>query len=232
MQDVTEGLAKSEEMVYRLAARAPGRWLRFTLLDRNGTGYVERDYYQAQLGAMPMQQFFNQIRREIKNVMDGNAGFKIGELFSGGAADLVIPSVSDATAEDVNRLVEENATIINAVLDLIQRIPDFELDIISLALGVHHREHEWFKEAVSEPPHRGGLTKDEMVDIIRTFIRDNSAAFVRFFTEDVPSVVDEVKTALSQAGVMEASAQDSESSTGGTPSSTSSPVIQGSPSTT
>jgi hypothetical protein len=213
-------------MVYKLAAKAPGRWLRFTLLaDPDTMSFVERDYYQAQLGGMPMQEFFNRIRREIENVMSGESGFKIGELFTTGGID--IPTMSNATPDAVNTLVDENRAIITAVLDLMQRVPDFELDVIALALGVHRSEHDRFKEAISEPPHRGGLTREEMVDIIRTFIRDNSSAFVRFFTEDVPSIVSEVRKALAPA----AEARDG-SSTGGTPSSTTSPDTQESPSTT
>jgi hypothetical protein len=222
-----EELKQSEEMVYKLAAKAPGRWLRFTLLiDPQTNTFVEREWYQAQLGAMPMQEFFNRIRREISNVMNGEYGFKIGELFTTGGMEM--PTIAGATSDDVNKLVEENSTIIHAILDLIQRVPDFELDVIALALGVHHSEIDLFKRAISEPPYRGGLTREEMVDIIRTFIRDNSSAFVRFFTEDVPSIVDEARRALVMAGVLAAS---SDSSTGGTPSSTSSPDTQESPST-
>lgn len=229
MQDVTEDLRKSEEMIHKLAAKAPGRWLRFTLLaDPSTMTFVEKDYYQAQLGAMPMQEFFNRIRREVHNVMSGEYGFKIGELFTSGVD---VPSISDASAEDVNRLVDENKAIIEAVLDMIQRIPDFELDVIALALGVHSSEHDRFKQAISEPPHRGGLTKDEMVDIIRTFVRDNANAFIRFFTEDVPSIVSEVRDVLAKAIPVTASDQ-SKSSTGGTPSSTSSQAIQESALTT
>lgn len=230
MQDVTQDLKTSEEMVYKLAAKAPGRWLRFTLLNGNTNGFVEREYYQAQLGAMPMQQFFNQIRREIQNVMSGDYGFKLGELFTTGGVE--VPRLGEATSDDVNALVEENSSLIGAVLDLIQRVPDFELDVIALALGVHHSEVDRFKEAIAEPPHRGGLTKDEMVDIIKVFIHDNSSAFVRFFTEDVPSIVGEVRSALGLGQPVVAATSSSDSSTGGTPSSTTSPDTQESPSTT
>lgn len=233
MEDVTEELARSEMAVARLAAKAPGRWLRFEHLNRNGTGFEERDYYQSELGLMPMQAFFNQIKREIKNVMDGEYGTSLGELFAG-ESGVDAPRLEGATAEDVNRFVGENANLIRAVLDLIERVPDFELDVIVLALGVHDRDRDWVKEALAQPPYRGGLTRSEGVDIIRQFIRDNASAVRRFFTEDLPSLFEEVKDAL-DLGQGQAQAETDEPSglsTGGRPSSTTSPDTPVSASTT
>lgn len=225
MEDVTEELNKSELVVAKLAAKAPGRWLRFELLDRSGTGFETVEFYQSQLGLMPMQEFFNRIRREIQNVMSGEYGTSIGELFTG---DMAAPKIEGATAADVNKLVSENMTLINAVLDLIQRVPDFELDVYCLALGVHERDVDWVKKGLSQPPYRGGLTIQEGPDIIRTFVRDNAAAVIRFFTEDVPMIVDDVREILAEAS----RGSSSDSSTGGMPSSTTSPAMAETASTT
>jgi hypothetical protein len=230
MIDVTEEINASNNALVALAAKAPGRWLRFNLLNRDGTGLEVREYYQSQLGLMPMQDFFNQVRQEVQNVVAGDAGFSLGELFTRGG-DMEIPKLGEATGEEVNELVQENMVLIQAVLDLIKRIPDFELDVYCLALGVHRNDKDWVKAALAEPPYRGGLSIDEGVDIMRQFLRDNIVAVQRFFTEDVPAIINDVREIL--ADLRPAATIDvADLSTGGTPSSTTSPDTQASPSTT
>ena len=122
----------------------------------------------------------------------------------------------------MDSVIEENQAIIDVVFKLVEIAPDFQLDVIALSLGVHPRRVEWFKEAISDPPHRGGLTITEGFDILKTFIRQNASEIRDFFVDEATSLVKEFRLAVG----MEDEEGESDSSTGGTPSSTTSQDIQ------
>ena len=213
MEDITEDLAKSEGAVEALMPSTSARTLRFNLVNDQGV-MQPYEFVQATLGFVPMQKFFNQVRREIQNFVKGEYGIKLGELFRG---EVSMPAASELVSADVDSVIEENQAIIDVVFKLVEIAPDFQLDVIALSLGVHPRRVEWFKEAISEPPHRGGLTITEGFDILKTFIRQNASEIRHFFVDEATSLVKEFRLAV---GLEEEG--ESDSSPGGTPSSTTS----------
>jgi hypothetical protein len=218
MEDITEDLTKSEGAVEALMPSTSARVLRFSLVNDQGV-MQPYEFTQATLGFVPIQKFFNQVRREIQNFVKGEYGIKLGELFRG---EVSMPAASELVSSDVDKVIEDNQAVIDVIFKLIEIAPDFQLDVIALSLGVQTSRVEWFKGAISEPPHRGGLTVSEGFDILKTFIRQNASEIRGFFEEEATSLAKEFRLAVG----MEDEESASESSTGGTPSSTTSQATQ------
>ncbi len=126
-------------------------------------------------------------------------------------------------------MFRENESIIRAVLNAIEIVPGFEQDVIALSLGVHPDERERFKKLISDAPHRGGLTIDEGVDIIKFFIRQNVRSIRRFLERQTREIYDEIAGLLApkeKAKTESSPIEPSTSSPGSTPSSTLSPATQ------
>jgi hypothetical protein len=221
MEDVTDHLERSEKAVEAIMPSTGARQLKMMLLYEDGT-MRETIFIQDTLGFVPIQNFFNKLTREIKNFVDGEYGIKLGELFRG---DIEMPS--DLSAEKVDEVVEENESIIRAFLKIVEVVPELELDIFALSLGVQRKRVEWFKEAIAEPPHRGGLTIEEGFDILKVFIRQNSAAVKRFFDQEAKALIKEFRLhALDQTEEeMDQNNNSKENSSGGMLSNTSSQDI-------
>jgi len=185
-----------------------------------GFEQVEVEFTQATLGFIPIQQFFNKIGREIRNFVKGEYGIKLGELM-GPAMRQRIQAPELVDESEVNRMVDENEGLIQAIVEAIQKVPDLELEIIGLSLGVRPGQMPWFKAAVSEPPHRGGLTIDEGFILLTTFVRQNHAAVRRFFEDQGKALFEEISAIISPP-TEDSKEEQSQSSSGGTPSSTSS----------
>ena len=218
-------LTRSEEAVGKILGDVEPieRKMSLCVLNADGTLSYERKEFtwtQATLGFIPIQQFFNKIGREIRNFVKGEYGIKLGELM-GPAMRQRIQAPEKLDEGEVNRVVDENEGLIQAIVEAIQKIPDLELEIIGLSLGVRPGQMAWFKAAVSEPPHRGGLTIEEGFILLTTFVRQNHAAVRRFFEDQGKALFDEISAIINPPSAEEQA--DNQSSSGGTPSSTSSP---------
>jgi hypothetical protein len=229
MQDITEGLRDNEKAVEMLGGSINGRLLRFELMDEPGTESKTSksyEYYQDTLGMLPVQDLFNKFKRQVQSFIDQETGVKIGELFRGetdlqAMTDSLKSASEEQKADKLDDTVEENRAIIEAIFKLMDIVPEFQLDIYALTLGVPRRRAEWFKDAISEPPYRGGLTIEQGFDLLRVFVRQNTSAIKRFFTEEAQSLVQEMSLILDE--IKEDQAEDG-LSTGGKPSSTSAPA--------
>jgi hypothetical protein len=229
MQDITEDLKANEKAVEALGGSVNGRLLKFELMDEPATdsrATKTYEYYQDTLGMLPVQDLFNKFKRQVQAFIDKNTGIKLGELFRGDTdlqamTDSLKNASEDEKGEALDDTVEENRAIIEAIFKLMDIVPEFQLDIYALTLGVPRRRIEWFKDAISEPPHRGGLTIDQGFDILRVFIRQNTSAIKRFFTEEANSLVQEMSLILDE---IKEERVENEDSTGGKLSSISVPA--------
>lgn len=224
--DAAERLAQSKDAVEALE---PGegvqpRTLRFDgwrLPDGNPVGEHGRVYVQDQLGMFPMQEFAILVTNALKQFTEGDVGAKIGDLFRG---DVQMPITMDA--DSVNNVVSENEALIVAFIKLVQMVPDLQLSIMCLSLGVPRREREWFKDCVQEPPHRGGLSVDAGFDILKYFVRQNARLLQDTVMGNARELVEIFRVeALGQIPTTTTSAltiEDDQTSPGTTPSSTSS----------
>lgn len=229
--EATEQIRQSREAIEALEPKGhPDRTLTFKgwkLPDGRDAG--DRTYTQAELGMFPAQELVTIISEIVDQFTEGEMGLKIGDLFRG---DVVLPTNFDADAVDA--VVEENIQLVKAIIKLIRVLPEFQLDIITLSLGVPRRERQWVKECLQEPPHRGGLKVDEAFDIFIVFVKQNAPLIKETFSGKASELVEVFQLEIMDLSPVEDSSDSTDSasspsgidpqpaSPGGTPSSTSS----------
>jgi hypothetical protein len=130
----------------------------------------EVSFIQDVLGMFPTQEFITRITEVLDLFVQGDMGMKLGELFRG---EIAMPDTFDP--ESVNDVVDENLEIIKAFIKLVQLMPDLQLDIMCMSLGIPRQQRSWAKDQLQEPPSRGGLTVEEGFDILICFVRQNGS---------------------------------------------------------
>lgn len=219
-----DALDQAERAIEAIESSTPTRTIPMRLWHAESETFVEREYVQEELGFLPAQRFFTRVTREIKNFVKGEYGTTLGQLFSQATkARAEMPETVDAQALD--KVVTQNEVVIKAFLDLVELVPEIQTDIIALSLGVPRREVDLFKDAIEEPPSRGGLTQAQGFEILRWFVRQNAVGLRRFFEEEATSLVKEVELYVIYKGdekaMAKAKAKTKDISTpGGKPSST------------
>lgn len=190
-------------------------------------GNVRRyEYVQAQLGMFPAQEFMTMLTRVLRDLVDGKYGVNVGELIGRGTK-LKAQIPSEFSEDTVNQTVADNIQFIQAFLHVMEIVPGLQEDIIALSLGVSRDRdvRKWFKSMITEPPHKGGLTVDEGVLIIKTFVQQNGAVIRRFLEDQVQEIVEAVLEAINPPTAVDSTVtatETEEDSGGGRPSSTSS----------
>lgn len=192
MEVVEDKVEQSRKAADALSPRTPERTLSFTLMNyETRQRDVQYECVQAELGFLPAQRFFAETFTEIRKFVNGEYGIKLGELFSGGLRQrMSMPT--EMTEEAVEAAVSENDQLIQALFKLVEVVPGFQLELMVLSLGVFDKDVDWFKKAIAEPPHRGGLTIEQGFDIMRWFIRQNAVGLRRFFDQEAKSLWDEI----------------------------------------
>lgn len=153
-----------------LTAIAPegySRELKFSWIDPGGNP-IDKVYIQEQLGYLPVQEFTTRISEILDMFTQGEMRMKLGELFRG---EVKMPVTLDE--QSVNRFMDDNMVYVEAFLKLIKIVPDLQLDIFLLSLGVPRLERPWAKQQLQEPPSRGGPTVPEGFDLLIHFIKQN-----------------------------------------------------------
>ena len=225
-----DSVEKAKGAIEALDPSEERRIVKFDLMMPTGV-QEERTFIQEPLGFFLVQQFTTMMTDVVEGFVKGEYGVKLGELFRGDIRQQ-IAMPAELNEESVNNIVTENMQIIEAFLQVIRLLPELQQDIFCLSLGVPRNQREWFKNAISEPPSRGGLTTDEGFDLIKAFIRQNAKHIRRFFEEQAQEVVEEFRLWVLQeepeqvdSTATEETIDHSEPSTGGKPSSTSSQPI-------
>lgn len=231
MDVIQEQVEQSREAIEAIESSIETRTLTFTgWTQPDGRDAGERTYVQGPLGMFPVQEFTTQTTAILNSFIQGDMGLRIGELFRG---EVKMPTQFDG--ETVDKVVEDNIELIKAFIKLVEMFPDYQKDIIALSLGVRRSEREWFKECISEPPHRGGLTLEDGFDILIWFIKQNAELIRRVGRGKARELVDtfalevlnrkpEEETENSSTEEQPKTTEESFDSPGGTPSSTSSPA--------
>lgn len=221
---VDEALAENDAAIEALAPKASTRKITFRWpIGMNADSevlYGDFAFIQAPLGFFPTQEFQTLMVKTIRETLQGKYGVSIGELLGGGN-QLRAQMPSEITPETVDALVSgNNLKIIEAFLHLIEIVPELLLEIVALSLGVKRDRREEFKERISSPPHDGGLSLDDGVEIIMVFIKQNGGPIRRFLESQVREIGEQIMEAIG-----EARAKQETDTPGGMPSNTSSAGI-------
>ena len=201
-------------------------------------------FRQEALGFYPVQELNVLLADAIKSFTDGSNGVKLGDFFKPEVRES-IPLPQSVDEDSVNQLVSENGALIAAFLHLVRILPEFQLDLMMLSLGVEPGARPWAKTQLKRPVSQGGLSIDDGFDLLSVFITQNVREIKRFFVEKGRDLVSQIQRELldeGQSSDEEAKTPDIEvtripvpetspappipvpNTHGGTPSSTFSPV--------
>lgn len=181
MQDITEQIELSELAIAAFDPKVPHRvWQ----VDGPGPGGepTQRRYIQAELSFFEKQEFLTLTAKYFNKLISGELGVSLKDLFSSDLRSQVqLPT--EFTGEQAESLVNENMEIIQAVINAIQMVPEYQHEVFLLALGVPGNEREWVKMIMKSPVYRGGFTDEQGFEILDTFIRQNAGPIRGFFAE-------------------------------------------------
>lgn len=217
MQVSTEGpeaLTEAEAAIEALEDSAAVRTYTFQWFDAGGNPH-DVEYTQAPLGMFPAQEFITMLTRIINDVLEGKYEVDVMELLRDREKLQAASMPADLDQDSVERTIEEWKPYIQGFLKLVDLVPEFQLDIIALSLGVRRKAREDFKERISEAPHLGGLGIDEGVKILKVFIHQNAKVLKRFLGSQLREIGEELMKAL------EVDSLTATDTTGGTQSNTS-----------
>jgi hypothetical protein len=103
------------------------------------------------------------------------------------------PQVRDLSSISANE-VKEADLFVKAVAKLVEFAPDFLKDLYCVILAIPKGEREYAKMLMEAPEDEGGLSDDEGIDILNTFIDQNWEAMVDFFGKKIMPLAQKVSS--------------------------------------
>lgn len=225
MRDITKEIKDSDDALNAILPEGPWRVWEIRGVDAKGTEHVKR-YVQSELSFFEKQDFTTLIGSYFERFAEGEFGIGIKDLFSDEIrSQIAIPT--DVSAEDAEQMVEDNAGLIKAIIKVVNELPDLQLKIMMIALGVPPNERKFISEILRGPVVRGGLTDDQGFDILKLFITHNAVVIRDFFLKRARDLVEHAQAELFPP---EQEESPSDSTSGGTPSSTTPRPVESIPS--
>ena len=141
---------------------------------------MERTYVQKPLSFIAKMQWFSLVGDVLDRALSGDGAMSINSLFS--APGNARPGA--LRAEDFR----DADTFVQAVGKLLTVAPDFLVRSYMIWLNVPDYERELVGQMMELPPDEGGLTDDQGMEIIETFLDQNYDALVSFFGERLTKI--------------------------------------------
>jgi hypothetical protein len=150
---------------------------------------MRREYVQRPLSFIAKMQWFSLVGEVLDKALSGPEGMSLNSLFNapGREGQLSMTDFRDAD------------TFVQAVGKLLAVAPDFLVRSYSIWLNVPDYERDLVAEIMALPPDEGGLTDDQGMEIIETFIDQNYEALDRFFRERIGSLQKRVQARVEEA---------------------------------
>lgn len=144
-----------------------------------GVGAEETEYIQKPLSFFGKMDLYALVGRTLDAAMQ--SGMSIDALL-----DDVVPDVGNRqlTAADFGAADQMMATIAKVT----RFAPQLLVDCYTIFLNVPPNDRAWFKETVVKPVDEGGISDEEGIDILNTFIAQNAEAIEAFFVQHLPLV--------------------------------------------
>jgi hypothetical protein len=180
---VTQQEDTTEEMVEALAPEAEE--VDVTV----GVGDYERTYTMRPLSFFQKMELVAVIGKALDQAMAGDEGLSLDDLLEveGFDGEIDRDSMKDADL------------FVRSIAKLAQYAPDLLEEVYCIALGVPRGRRKVAKEIMTAPEALGGLTDDQGILILETFIDQNLEVLVDFFTVRLMPVLTRIgkKTGLS-----------------------------------
>jgi len=160
-----------EEKTDETEILSPSYAVRYQTLGKDENAKV---YAQKPLSFFGKMELFSLLGATIEDAMsEGNLSL----------SDFFVPSELSANNTDF---------FIRMVAQLVEYAPDFLKDLYCVALNIPKGERDLAKALMDQPEDDGGLSDDDGVDILDTFIEQNWEAVYSFFTEKIMPLVQKV----------------------------------------
>jgi len=137
-------------------------------------GDSEATYVQKPLSFYGKVQLFSVLGEAIDRGMSGPDGLSIDEVLGTDPAQLAKQAQSGSMEVD---------GMARAIARLASYSPELLLEVYCVALNVPEGERPWAKLAMKQNEEDGGLSDDDGIEIMETFLEQNEAALRDFFVQ-------------------------------------------------
>lgn len=138
---------------------------------------------QKPLSFFGKMEVFSVLGNALDKAMSGPDGISLSELLDGPRP--VNGQLSASNFQDADAFVR-------AITKLVQYAPELLLDLYVIVLGVPRGERDYVKDVMEEPEDRGGLSDEDGLGIIETFIDQNWDVMVDFFSVRIQPLIQKV----------------------------------------
>lgn len=145
-------------------------------------GDVQRDYVQKPLAFFGKMRFLQVMGEALDRAMSGEDGLTFAALLGGGPeGDRVLSPDGTVRFE----AIKDVDVFIRAVAKLTAYAPELLQDVYVIALGVPRSEELWAKAAMDQHEDDGGLSDEDGIAILETFVGQNGEVLRSFFVDRI-----------------------------------------------
>lgn len=123
----------------------------------------------------------------------GLLGQTVDKALSGGL------TVADVLDEIPENGADNSEDFIRTIAKLVTYAPDFLLDLYVIALGVPKGDRQYVKTVFELQEDEGGLSDDQGIQILETFVDQNWKLLVDFFTERIVPMFNKMTTQVQKS---------------------------------
>jgi hypothetical protein len=150
-----------------------------------GQGEFEMKFTQKPLSYFGKMEFFSLLGESIDKMMAGDEGLTVTGMLSQFGQRGGTLSMGDLRDADV---------FVKAIAKLMVYAPDLLEESYCIWLNVARGDRTFVKSVMRQPEEEGGLSDDDGLMVIQTFIDQNLDAMESFFTERVPKLVKRIQS--------------------------------------
>lgn len=156
---------------------------------------VHEYYVQKPLSFFGKMQFFEVLGRAVDTAMAGDNGLTLGSLF-GGSPKMITPG-GEVTFENLN----DADVFVKGIAKLSSYAPELITELYCIFLGIPQGDRPWAREAMQKSEEDGGLSDDDGVEILETFIDQNGEAMRAFFVDKLQPLLARARNRFGLDGV-------------------------------
>jgi hypothetical protein len=156
-----------------------------------GPKEYEVEFVQKPLSFFGKLEVFSVLGGALDKALSGPDGIVLSDLFEGPAK--VGENLTNQNFRDAD-------TFVRGIAKLVQFAPSLFSDLYVIFLGVPRGEREVVKDMMERPEGDGGLSDEDGIGILETFIDQNWDVMVDFFDSKIMPLVKKIGTKVQKTG--------------------------------
>jgi hypothetical protein len=178
------GAEEAQETIEKIEPKAAPREQTLRL------GDDEKTYTQRPLNFFGKMKFFACLGGALDKAMTGEGALTLSHLFSAASGPSSLGSPSAFKEADL---------FVQAIAKLMVYAPNLLKDLYVIWLGIPQGEVPWAIAAMDQPADMGGLSDEDGLAIVETFLDQNGDAIESFFVDKIRPLVERVKNQFAPA---------------------------------